>query len=128
MQNSLETKPPKDEPLVVQPKDAQLTPTKKVIPRPKRPNRKDHRQVEDEERRQLLELQKKAFNHVVSSSKVVLLPVLVIIFLQGFGLWGFRLPKELLYILIVATVSKLAESFYVVLRFLFDPNKKRQKR
>lgn len=80
------------------------------------------------ERRRFLNLQERAFNHVVNSSKIVLVLGLAIVFLQGFRLWGFNLSTAILYGLIGLTVGgELAKSFYVILRFLFGPGRRRSK-
>ena len=80
--------------------------------------RRKHRAAKHE-RQQFLDLRERAFDHVVGSSKTVLTVALLIILLQGFGLGGFNLPKEILYALLVATIGKTAESLIIVMRFLF---------
>lgn len=68
---------------------------------------------------QILDLRKRAFTYTVVSSSAMLVVILIITLLQGFRLWDFDLPKEILYALLVATIGKVAESLFIVMKFLF---------
>jgi hypothetical protein len=83
--------------------------------------------IEEEEARAFLALQERAFTYVTRTSAAVLAPIIIIFFLQGFRVGGFNLPKEFLYLLIAATLGKLAESMLIAMRFLF-PQRRVKKR
>lgn len=77
------------------------------------------RSMKERREQQILTLRKRAFNYTVVSSSTMLLVILMITLLQGFRLWGFDLPREILNALLVATIGKVAESLFIVMRFLF---------
>jgi hypothetical protein len=79
------------------------------------------RSINERREQQILNLRKRAFRYTLVSSSTMLVVILIITLLQGFRLWGFDLPKEILYALLVATIGKVAESLFIVMRFLFGP-------
>jgi len=85
------------------------------------PEARGQRSVKERTELQILDLRKRAFKYTVVSSSAILFAILAITMLQGFRLWGFDLPKEILYALLVATIGKAAESVLIVMRFLFGP-------
>jgi hypothetical protein len=54
----------------------------------------------------------------------VLVLVLVMLFLQGFRAWGFALPENVIYVLVAEVIVEIASFIYIILRFLFPPEKK----
>lgn len=69
-------------------------------------------------------LRERAFNAILWGYGLVLIPVLVMLFLQGFRAWGFNLPEKLVYGLAIAVIGEIAGFTYIVLRFLFPNDKK----
>lgn len=75
--------------------------------------------TKEQQENQILVLRNRAFRYTLISSAATLFLVFVIMLLQGFQLWGFNLPGQLLYTLLAATVGKVAESLFIVMRFVF---------
>lgn len=68
---------------------------------------------------QIFNLRERAFTYMIRASTIALVLIFILILLQGFHVWGFNLPVQLLYALIAATIGKLAAFIFYVMRFLF---------
>lgn len=68
-------------------------------------------------------MRERAFNAVLCGYALVLIPILAMLFLQGFHAWGFNLPEKLIYGLAVTVIGEIAGFTYIVLRFLFPRHK-----
>lgn len=89
----------------------------------KRRNRLRGNYISKQERDTAIILRQRAFNAVLCGYAMVLIPILAMLFLQGFQAWGFNLPEKLVYGLAVAVIGEIAGFTYIVLRFLFPQSK-----
>lgn len=89
----------------------------------KRTNRKRGEAISKQEQKIAIILRQRAFNAVLCGYAIVLIPILAMLFLQGFHAWGFNLPEKLVYGLAGTVIGEIAGFTYIVLRFLFPRHK-----
>jgi hypothetical protein len=76
--------------------------------------------IDEQERKLGLLLRKRMFTYLLCINLLILVPTLIIFFLQGFRIWGFDLPPAILYSLMATAMGTVAESFYLAVRSTFS--------
>jgi hypothetical protein len=87
------------------------------------PKKSRNTSISKQEQQTALILRQRAFNAVLCGYAVVLIPTLVMLFLQGFHAWGFDLPEKLVYGLAIGVVGEVAVFSSIILKFLFPQDK-----
>jgi len=118
-EDSMETKPALDTPRPSSDKPAIQGKPRLVDQASSQRTKRRPNSISKKGEEQLLTLRSLALNNVLTNSRFTLAWILIVILLQGFHLWGFNLPDQLLYALLAATIGELAKSLAVVMRFLF---------